>query len=592
MAFIKKGADVNAQNKDGNTALIFAVVLNHKEIIELLLVRGALGGVMQNLQSPDKEIAGKAVKFVTKNREKLGLVQEDPLFQEAIRVGILLEQSEDPRNPFKVYEHLQEKRKQAIDYEALCPTQETISCCPIKLIPESFKKIQEAQVTYKQLPNYSKTFLQDMRDSLEDRVKEEKGLDEGIQMITGFKLQTLIAGSLEGVFLENLLMKTGEFNERVPSLVAKFIAIVSYLETLSEERDGLLSEQEEAFLAMLASIKHCRIAKGDGVNKYYIHALPENRKLLACSHDELPPVIVNALINSIESICVCITPFMRKLCCIGAKESYREGSGVHQETYIKNLLGDVMPLNNLIVFDTFTQNILYEPLLALSKQEVVKALFVYLRPSQVVSSVRCAINKALAQKDPPYVELHKILDDTSNPQDCWSVNGDCVTITELGTIHLLEKLGILENENSKMSKAPQNVVTPSEEQLKPVVVPKDKDEEFAEQDDQIEQQDLQESPMKPVMVEMKKDELENSNGLGQKEFVEEALATESLWNYYLTKAKENVALLTGVTGLSAYLLYRYLTGSDSTVKEGLKDTDYEGVVSSTLSLKDYKEKEQ
>ena len=43
-----------------------------------------------------------------------------------------------------------------------------------------------------------------------------------------------------------------------------------------------------------------------------------------------------------------------------------------------------------------------------------------------------------------YMELQEILEDYITSKDAWNVEGDTITITELGTIHLLEKLGIIE----------------------------------------------------------------------------------------------------------------------------------------------------
>ena len=43
-----------------------------------------------------------------------------------------------------------------------------------------------------------------------------------------------------------------------------------------------------------------------------------------------------------------------------------------------------------------------------------------------------------------YVDLQEILEDYITSKDAWNVEGDTITITELGTIHLLEKLGIIE----------------------------------------------------------------------------------------------------------------------------------------------------
>ncbi len=406
--------------------------------------------IMQNLPSPDKYKAYSAVEYTFNHGERLGLIQEDAVFQEAIRVGILLNQSDDPRSPFRVYEDLQKKRKQKVDYTALKPAKEIIAGCSLQLIPESFRKIQEAQITYAELPKYSKTFLQDMSSKLKQRVEKEKDLDKDICKIVGSGFNGLMAGALGGDYLENLLLNDGEQHERVPILVAKFIAIISYIESLSSKRNEcLFSEQEEVFLRMLASICLCYIGKAEGINKYYANVLPDKYKLssyVVFDSDDMPPVIVDTLIGAIENLCTCSTSFMKNLCGIAPKENYPEGSGVHQETYIKNLIGDIMPLNRIIVFDTFTQNILCKPLLALSKQEVMEVMFnKYLRPSQIVSAVRSKVNKALAQEDTTvYMDLQEILEDCIESKDAWNIEDDPITITELGVIHLLEKLGIIE----------------------------------------------------------------------------------------------------------------------------------------------------
>ncbi len=86
--------------------------------------------------------------------------------------------------------------------------------------------------------------------------------------------KTILSLSFKSVMRKSLAVKGA-----VLLLVATFIAIISYIESLSSKRNEcLFSEPEEVFLSMLASICLCYIGKAEGNNKYYAIVLPDKYK--------------------------------------------------------------------------------------------------------------------------------------------------------------------------------------------------------------------------------------------------------------------------------------------------------------------------
>ncbi len=402
---------------------------------------------------------GQRLEFwaqIVVSHDFLGLSQDDELFKKGLAFCLVAIKSDNPKDPFCVYQKLLAERKIALKYNWIEPISEPFGRYSIALVPKAFKQLQEAQVTFGDLPKHSPLFLRDMTASLKKRIKNEPELQNYVQETTGKSLEILLAGSLGSSYLEDLLRQEGEHHEYVPLLAAKFKAIIAYIETLSDERVDILSRQEEAFIHMLESIQNCGIGKDDGINKYYANALPNKNKLTAADASKIPPVLVTGVINAIEGLCLCSTPFMKSLGVV--EGSYQQAFGVHHETYIKNLLGDVMPLNKRLIFDKYTEG-LCEPLLKVSKQTAMEILFNHLRPSYVVSVVRTTMNEALTDEDSDvFMRLQGILDDCAiESADAWQIKDDLYTITKIGTIHLLAKLGVLENKNSPVAKTLLNL---------------------------------------------------------------------------------------------------------------------------------------
>lgn len=337
--------------------------------------------------NPNQFRVSLLVNYITQQFTLFNLTEEDDVVQEAIRAGITLSTADQPLNPYNIFKKLEEKRAEAVNWEAIRPTVETFGKTRVHYNPEFFKDdLPQHVITFSELPNYSSTFLRESITAMDARVLAEPHIAAKIKEMSTLDYETLKANSLQGNVLESLLSKTGKPHEKVPVVVARLIAIVSYLETLSHDRgENTFSEKEEGFLRMLASIQACSVGIQEGIHAYYLNIIPSEYRYsrLQSQNDgdmdylRSKQEAITILSEEIDKMFSGDNYFIKQLVGVDSKEQVMQSS--HQGQYLKNLIGHSLGLPGQLLFDAHTHT-LYVKLVQLSKQEALVTFFKYFVP--------------------------------------------------------------------------------------------------------------------------------------------------------------------------------------------------------------------
>ena len=219
------------------------------------------------------------------------------------------------------------------------------------------------------------------------RLSENVELNAEITGIATIGFEELRANTLADGTLNRLLKCEGKSDEIVPVLSARLIAIIAYLETLSNVRtaEDNFSPQEESFLKMMASIQGCPSGKSEGVNAYYLNILPSTfqfTRAVSSAEDDIAYLKSKAEVSTIlavevEKMFSGQNHLMKALVGIDPRNEVQQAS--HQAGYLKNLIGRDVGLVDKVHFDAHTP-VLYQGLVDGSKQEALEAFFTHLLP--------------------------------------------------------------------------------------------------------------------------------------------------------------------------------------------------------------------
>jgi hypothetical protein len=124
------------------------------------------------LSSPDKERAKRIADLIVTNMELFALYESDEIVQEAILVGILLETSDDPLNPYNFFDQLKKRREEPIAIDLAKLPREILEGITLRLNPVYMKTLPQMVVTFKDLPKYSRDYLSKMQKQIETRLKD------------------------------------------------------------------------------------------------------------------------------------------------------------------------------------------------------------------------------------------------------------------------------------------------------------------------------------------------------------------------------------------------------------------------------------
>jgi hypothetical protein len=350
----------------------------------------------QMQHNPNKEKVRQLADFIARRGAgSLGLNEEHEIVQLAIRTFILLlSANSDPLNPYHIFQRLEAKRAEPMNWDNMNPSIEILNGYSLSFNPTFFgSEMKEIVIRAGQLPKVSPDFLDRHLSVLKARFASEEGLTDQVKELTGLSFAEIEEHAVFDQFLARHLSFEGDQDAIVPIVTARFFAIAAYIDSLSETRNqgDDFSDREMTFIKMLGSIMFCPTGKSDGIGRYYLNVLPAScrygqgaapapeSRLVDLPHDQSKLVICEILAEEIEKMFSGNNVMMKQIA--GVRGEIQQAS--HQGFYLRNLLGKDLLGSTKVYFDAHTQ-VLYENLVALDKQEAMQIFFTYFKPSTFV----------------------------------------------------------------------------------------------------------------------------------------------------------------------------------------------------------------
>ncbi|MDP1724661.1 MAG: hypothetical protein Q8L85_08175 [Alphaproteobacteria bacterium] len=414
------------------------------------------------LQSSNENIASILSAFIVEHFSETSLLEESDIVQLAIRTQILVNESSNLQNPFKLHENLLQKKTEKIDLTQLHfwkDFQDQNYSYQLCLNPEFLKSLSDKQIYFTSIPYIEPNILETIFKSMKDRISSNNTLQEIILNTTCKSFSNIEYDVLDGSqYLVNLLNRP--IGHKVS---AQFKCILKHLLSLpSETTEKSLSEQEDAFLKTFVSILNCPAGRDGGVLQAY-GQLPSNKKLKTINKENDIHMNVDTskieshkaydfldetLQNYIENLFSGTNQLMYNICNLKNTDENNKAveinEAVHQGLYLRNLIGDLVGSVHKITID-MNASLCYIELINLTKQKALEHFYVYANYNidLLISFVQLKINEILSNDLSIYNGLANIIE--NNDESIWELNDQCQisAITKKGTLAVLIKIGAI-----------------------------------------------------------------------------------------------------------------------------------------------------
>ncbi|MDP1975027.1 MAG: hypothetical protein Q8K37_03570, partial [Alphaproteobacteria bacterium] len=426
------------------------------------------------LNTDNEKLVKFLIEFIT--YEDLGIDEDHEMIQLCITIQTLLDQSNDPKNPFKVYRDLKNKRQEEVDFSNLISFQfftddkskDAINY-KIALNPDFFKKLSEIEVDFDSVPHVDPIILDLALNVIETRIfnneillhevysiiepsllnEEQPSLDRMKSSFNGMKLKLLNGDR----YLFSLLNA-----HREHKVAAQFKCLMKYIISLdaTDGSDKELSTQEQALLKTLSSITNCSTGQAGGVVEAYAY-LPYEAKLKTKSghqlevatigQDQLPSFVASEFLydtfqDIIETMFSGTNDLMIDIC-----GEVKIEEPVHQGLYLRNLIGDLVGARHGLKFDRHAQ-LYYTNLLALTRQQAIEVFYKYANRDLkgLISFTRAKINDVVNADRSILNGLVELLKGQNDENTWLSDEADKLSITDEGVVKLLIRIDALKQD--------------------------------------------------------------------------------------------------------------------------------------------------
>jgi hypothetical protein len=361
------------------------------------------------MQSSNEYIASLLSKFIAEHFSEINLLEESDIVQLAIRTQILVNESSDLQNPFKLYENLLQKKTEQIDlsqFHFWKDFQDQHYSYQLCLNPDFLKSLSDKQIDFTSIPYIELNILEAIFKSMENKIFSNNILQEIVFNTTGKSFSDIKYDVLDGSqYLVNLL------NRPVGHKIsAQFKCILTHLLSLpSETTENSLSDQEDALLKTFVSIMNCPAGRDGGVVQAY-GQLPSNKKLKTINKKN--DIYVNmsttkieshktydfledTLQDYIENLFSGTNKLMHDICNLKNTDEIHEP--VHQGKYLRNLIGDFVGSVHKVTYD-MNASVCYDALINLTKQKALEYFYLYANYNLdlLISFVQLKINEILS----------------------------------------------------------------------------------------------------------------------------------------------------------------------------------------------------
>ena len=348
---------------------------------------------------------------------KFLLFSDHPLFQCAINhiIHSNPKMLKDPANPYVVFHKLQNLQGEDSEVKIKIE-QETVLDEVVSLNRAGFVDMAQklrVKVLGKHLPNVTWKDFKQVINNLEDRVKalpseeseESEKFEQEVESAYGTTFDVLINNFLEDLYLKRLIEdKLSNSEAFINKKVVQFFSIVKYILDQSNipVKGEFLSLQGHILLSMSSSIQGCSKGKSEGIQLAY-NQLPNEYKIdKQVKKETTEQVEVEAFIGEfiekeIENmISIHESPFLNDSTVIGNFNSLRQLS--HQSIYLRNLIGNLVGLNNSMQFDIST-NCVDSALIQADRAEILGKFYEYFTVSLLVEKLQQVINAKFLEVD-------------------------------------------------------------------------------------------------------------------------------------------------------------------------------------------------
>lgn len=407
------------------------------------------------LTSDNEKLAFSVASWILEdNDDEPFFDEEHPLSQLALRIMLLLNENQDPKNPYKIHRNLLKKRNQEVNFDSLLKwrfLKYNNFDYKISMNPFFFKKLSEMKVDLNSVPEIDSNILDKLLNDLEKRVAISEKLSKEIKEITQENFNNIVFKTISNYsetnarYLPNLLKKPSSH-----IIGAQWKCVIKNILNMNNQASDAdsLSEQEKYLLLTLTSINHCSIGQDGGVSETYSQ-LPYQAKLKTENGDYYDFALFqkkygffcSILQNLVEGMFSGTNDLMKEICCTEDVEQ-----AVHQGLYLRNLIGDLVGSAYKIKFD-INAGIYYENLLALSRQNALDIFYKHANNNlaSFIHYVTIKINETIGKKEglPIYNQLVEILKDQISKGIFELDEDDQPKLTQEGVVLLLVKMEAL-----------------------------------------------------------------------------------------------------------------------------------------------------
>lgn len=368
---------------------------------------------------------------------------EHQLAQEALHRILLLDNVNDPKNPYVVHNRLKEMAKMPTPHFVVPRTR--VASSEVIVNFEALRQGgSQTSIEADLVPKIDKQMflklVQKMQEPSDAETQEKR--EEKAREMTGFSFNELCENFAQDEYLLSLVDTTLDA-ESISLQAAFFRAIIYYVACQSTERKKrrLFSPQEEALLKMSASIQSCNVGKYEGIVNAYNCLENRYKYQVTASREEIPSVVAakrfvrEVVHNKISNLLSTDNPMMRELTGSDAPISQLS----HQSLYVKNLIAFRIGVQHALQFDLHS-HCLSNLLLNRTLVEVLTILFRHVTVGSLIAELRSAIERA-PNKAELYGDFNDLLEHTAKDRldQIWNVD-ECkytYSLSESGALQIL-----------------------------------------------------------------------------------------------------------------------------------------------------------
>lgn len=410
--------------------------------------------------SPNKEEVSYLSDMIINYQYELGVEDNSVLINEALTAAtILISDREDDNNPYRthdpyrIYKSLLESRSISINIPLSSLPKEMLDGKPFCLNTSYFKTLSGLVITNDMLPSFDPNCIKAICKQLKDRLALSPALEDLVQNSIGMSYREVCSGSLDSQYLSDLLTFQRNPNQEVPLTTAKFICIVAHLQKMDNTihlgtTPVRLTEREDGFLKMGASIFSCPYGKRGGIDDFYT-LLPQTSKIKITSASRAHEFIETTLRSEISKMFSGTNLFFqemissRSLDILNLPDGATKIQAIHQALQLKNLIGIDVGLWHTLTFDRHA-GVLLDAIAEVSKEKAMKLYYQkHFIPANCIEAVLRESNEKLLTDNQLYNDLSLLLP-TEGRDAFWEWDDNYkIQLTRQGAIWALLKIGAL-----------------------------------------------------------------------------------------------------------------------------------------------------